>query len=188
MIQISLFIVIMIVAIGIHYYIFYYKPTHKKVSETLSNMCMPPLSKKNIVKRIDEIPESKIEMDMNQIEINNNRPKINVLDNRYNTTKKYNNIKINHNNDNEPKLQNVQDVQDIQYVQKEQNGSLCTYTPSNDFVYQNDSPNEPSGSNQIMNDMSSKFLNDNLYQASFFTFSPEKNRIVYTERPRQNTV
>ncbi len=161
----------MIVAISIHYYIFYYKPTHKKVSETLANMCMPPLSKKHIVKRLDEIPESTIEMDMNQIEINNNRPRINVLDNRYNTNKKYNNIRINHNN--EPKLQTGQ------------TGSLCTYTPSNDFVHQNDSPNEPSGSNQMMNNMSSKFLNDNLYQASFFTFSPEKNRIVYTDRPHR---
>jgi len=176
MIKISLFIIIMIVAIGIHYYIFYYKPTRSKVSETLSNMCIPPLTKKHIVKQIgkqiDTIPEPQIEMDINQTETNDYRPKINVLDNMYYANKKYNNITVNHNNYNVPKLQKL---------------SLCTYTPSNDFVHQNDSPNEPSGSNQMMNYMSPKFLNDNLYQASFFTFSPEKNRIIY--RPsKTNTV
>lgn len=179
MIKISLFIMIMIVAIGIHYYIFYYKPTHKKVSETLSNMYIPsppsqpsspPLTKKHIVKQIDEIPESKIEMDINQIETNNYRPNINLLDNRPIMIKKYNNIMADHTNEAKPKLQKM---------------SLCTYTPWNDFVYQNDSPHDPSGSNQTMDYMSSQFLNDNLNQASFFTFSPEKNRIIYIDRPRQ---
>jgi len=180
MIRISLFIVIMIVAIGIHYYIFYYKPTHNKplhnnVSETLSNMRTVSSHKP----QIDMIPQSSIVPDITQIETNN-RPKINVIDNRDNINKKYNNGIVNHNNDTISKLQNIQNIQNIQTVQ---NTSLCTYTPSNDFVYQNDSPNEPSGSNQIMNNMSSVFLNDNLYQASFFTFSPKKNRIIYVDRP-----
>jgi hypothetical protein len=163
---------IMIVAIGIHYYIFYYKPTHKKVSETLSNMYIspstpsPPLTKKHIVKQIDEIPSPEIEMNINQTETNNYRPNVNILDNRHNMTKKYNNIMVNHTNEMVPQLQKL---------------SLCTYTPWNDFVHQNDSPYEPSGSNQTMNYMSSQFLNDNLNQASFFKFSPTKNRIVYID-------
>jgi hypothetical protein len=170
MIRISLFIIVMIVAIGIHYYIFYYKPNHAKVSETLSNMRTVSLPKK----RIDEIPEPKIEMDIIQNETNDYRPKINVLDTRHIMNKKYNNNIMRYDN-----------TLNSQYPQNLQKLSLCTYTPSNDFVYQNDSPYEPSGSNQIMNEMSPKFLNDNLYQASFFTFSPEKNRIVYVDHPKQ---
>lgn len=173
MIKISLFILIMIIAIGIHYYIFYYKPTHTNVSETLSNMCMVP----STTKKLDDIPKLEISIDTNKPESKNvienttdnqDRPKI-QLDVTHKTNKtNTNNVEQKSNNE---IISNVQPL------------TVCTYTPSNDFVYQNDGPGEPSGSNQTMDYMSSKFVNDNLYQASFFTFSPSKNRIVYTDRP-----
>jgi hypothetical protein len=182
MIKVSLFIVIMIIAISIHYYVFYYKPKHTNLSETLSNMCMAPSNKRNVSKNLDDIPKTIIEKNINHPEPRNNtenicyRPKINVLDMNH-----YMNKSLPTNN-----ILNSNSNKDMKTKSNVQRTTLCTYTPSNDFVYQNDGPYEPSGSNQTMDYMSSKFLNDNLYQASFFSFSPSKNRIVYTDRPRSH--
>jgi len=137
---------------------------------------MAPLHKKTVAKNVDDIPNNVIVKDIyqleskNSIENTNDRPKINLLDIARNTDKKFvNNTIVNSNKG---------------VVSNSRQLTLCTYTPSNDFVYQNDGPYEPGGSNQTMDYMSSKFLNDNLYQASFFTFSPSKNRIVYTKLPK----
>lgn len=180
MIKLSLFILIMIIAIGIHYYIFYYKPAHTNtISETLSNMCTTPLHKKNVVKKIDEITNYEIETDSkNVIENSNDRPKINLLDI---------DMHPHQNRNKQPTIHNIIPSKNEIKSNVRQSMTLCTYTPSNDFVDQNDRPFEPGGSNQTMDYMSSKFLNDNLYQASFFTFSPIKNRIVYTNRPTIHT-
>jgi hypothetical protein len=139
---------------------------------------MAPLNKKNVVvKKLDDVPNNIVDREIDQpeskiaIDHTNYRPKISVYDRTTNLYKKYTNI---------PNHSNRGDVSNSHRL------TLCTYTPSNDFVYQNDRPTEPSGSNQTMDYMSSKFLNDNLYQASFFTFSPEKNRIVYTDHPTKN--
>ena len=173
MIKVSIFILIMIIAIGIHYYIFYYKPVRANtVNETLSNMCMIPLHKKNVAKKLDEIPNYDIETGA---ETSSNRPKINLLDMHMHM----------HSHHNMNKQQTLHSIisPNSEIKSNVRHSTLCTYTPSNDFVYQNDRPFEPGGSNQTMDYMSSKFLNDNLYQASFFKFCPIKNRIVYTNRP-----
>ena len=138
---------------------------------------MAPSNKKNIVKNVDDIPKTEIEMDTNNsLEISSNRPKINVLDMH---------MRQHYNVNKQPTIHTIVPSNDA-IKSNVRKSSLCTYTPSNDFVYQNDRPFEPGGSNQTMDYMSSKFLNDNLYQASFFTFSPSKNRIVYTNHPINN--
>jgi hypothetical protein len=148
------------------------------VNETLTNMCMVPPNKNNVAKYVDVVSIPEIDVAINQPNSTNTantaenkccQPKINVFDMNYNKNKSL--------STNTTSYSNKERTSNVPHT------TLCTYTPSNDFVYQNDRPHEPSGSNQTMDYMSSKFLNDNLYQASFFTFSPSKNRIVYSNRP-----